>query len=104
MFNTTTASPTELRAQIAALTAQLAHAETPTEIVNIPFFLHDGSDARPAIIPANVRVAYFHADDNAFVVTNSDKLKSWAKVTKFIFFLDGSQFRLFAKSKNKRAV
>ena len=92
-----------IREQIAALQAQLAFAEIPQEVVNIPFFVHDGSHARPSIIPDDVRVVYFHADDNAMVVTNSDKLNSWAKVTKFIF-LDKKQFRTFAKSKSKNAI
>jgi hypothetical protein len=96
-------SAEEIRSQIAALQGQLAHLETPTETVNIPFFLHDGSDARPAIIPDDVRVIYYHADDNALVLTNSNKLKSWAKVTKFIYLTKG-QFRTFAKSKSKKAL
>lgn len=104
MFNVqSSVDASAIREQIAALQAQLAFAEVPTEIVNIPFFKHDGSDARPSIIPDDVRVVYFHADDNALVVTNSNKLKSWAKVTKFIF-LDKKQFRTFAKSKSKNAL
>jgi hypothetical protein len=94
----------EILAQIAALQDQLAAIpEYPVETVPVDFFVHDGSDARPEHIPSDVRVLYFHLDDNAFVVTNSDKLRSWAKVTKYIFFAK-KEFRTFAKSKSRHAI
>lgn len=94
----------DILAQIAALQDQLAGIpEYVVETVPVDFFVHDGSDARPEHIPDDVRVLYFHLDDNAFVVTNSNKLRSWAKVTKYIFFTK-EKFRTFAKSKSRYAI
>lgn len=92
-----------LAAQIAALQAQLDAPQPKIEIVNVPFFVHDGSDARPANIPDDARVIYFHTKDNALCVTHAQKRKTWSDVGLYIF-VDKSQFRSFVKSKSKRAI
>lgn len=97
----TTISREEIAAQIAALQAQLNVPEI--EIVNVPFFKHNGSAERPANIPEDARVIYFHAADGALCVTHAKKRKQWADVDLYIF-VDQSQFRTFVKSKSKRAI
>ena len=68
----------------------------------VDFFVHDGSAGRPANIGSNLRVLYIHKKDGAFVVTNSDKLRSWADVTLYLP-LGYSQLRIFARSKSPYA-
>lgn len=93
----------EIAAQIAALQAKLDTPSYPIEIVNIPFFKHDGSAARPSIIPEDARVVYFHKKDGALCVTHAKKRKQWADVDLFIF-VTAEQFRSFVKSKSKKAI
>lgn len=101
------ALPTD-RASLLSLQAQIAAqlAETPEyrqETVEVTYYLHDGSDARPANIPDNVRVLYYHAKDGALVLTNSNKLRSWSQVVKYIP-VEYSSFRTFARSKSRNAL
>lgn len=91
----------EIAAQIAALQAQLAAPQI--EIVNVPFFKHTGAATRPANIPDNARVVYFHSKDGALCVTHSNKRKQWADVDLYIV-VDESNFRSFVKSKSKKAI
>lgn len=96
-------SEAELVAIRDAINLQIASLSIPTETISVTYFVHNGGDARPANIPNDVRVVYYHKDDNALVVTNSNKLKSWAKVTKYIW-MTKQQFRTFAKSKSRYAI
>lgn len=99
-----TTSTTEIEAQIADLQAKLTAARSAPqiEIVNVPFFKHNGSATRPANIPDNARVVYFHSKDGALCVTHSNKRKQWADVDLYIV-VDESNFRSFVRSKSRRA-
>lgn len=90
-----------IEAQIVALQKQLEIA-AQIEIVNVPFYKHNGSAERPANIPDDTRVVYFHAKDGALCVTHSNKRKQWADVDLYIV-VSKEQFRTFVKSKSKRA-
>lgn len=93
-----------ITAQIAALQAQLRAVEqTKIETVSIPFFVHNGSPERPANIPADARVIYFHTKDNALCVTHAAKRKQWSDVGLYIW-VSKEQFRSFVKSRSKKAI